>query len=67
MSYGSSDWASWVLNEEEGIKHIKAAYASLSIFMTPALDIVLKAHFSCSYDAGIQTFDTSDVNLCVMS
>ncbi|KAF8607704.1 Aldo/keto reductase [Ceratobasidium sp. AG-I] len=26
MSYGSSDWQPWVLNEEEGIKHIKAAY-----------------------------------------
>ncbi|KAF8607769.1 Aldo/keto reductase [Ceratobasidium sp. AG-I] len=26
MSYGSSDWQSWVLDEQEGIKHIKAAY-----------------------------------------
>ncbi|KAJ3560186.1 hypothetical protein NP233_g11002 [Leucocoprinus birnbaumii] len=26
MSYGSSDWQPWVLNEEGGIKHIKAAY-----------------------------------------
>jgi aryl-alcohol dehydrogenase-like predicted oxidoreductase len=25
MSYGSSKWAEWVLEEEEGIKHIKAA------------------------------------------
>ena len=25
MSYGSADWQGWVLNEEEGIKHIKAA------------------------------------------
>ena len=25
MSYGSSDWYPWVLNEEEGIKHIKYA------------------------------------------
>jgi aryl-alcohol dehydrogenase-like predicted oxidoreductase len=57
MSYGSSDWQSWVrvapidqfvyiydnilfqvLDEEEAMKHIKAAY-----------------------DAGIQTFDTADV------
>ncbi|PFH46617.1 hypothetical protein AMATHDRAFT_7597 [Amanita thiersii Skay4041] len=37
MSYGTSDWLNWVLPEEEGIKHIKAAY-----------------------DAGINTFDTSD-------
>ncbi|KAG8920210.1 hypothetical protein FRC00_010329, partial [Tulasnella sp. 408] len=26
MSYGSPEWAGWVLGEEEGIKHIKAAY-----------------------------------------
>ena len=25
MSYGSPDWQKWVLDEEEGIKHIKAA------------------------------------------
>ncbi|CAE6413088.1 unnamed protein product [Rhizoctonia solani] len=37
-SYGNKSWAQWVMEEEEGIKHIKAAY-----------------------DAGIQTFDTSNV------
>ncbi|KAL1681008.1 NADP-dependent oxidoreductase domain-containing protein [Schizophyllum commune] len=26
MSYGSPEWQPWVLGEEEGIKHIKAAY-----------------------------------------
>lgn len=26
MSYGSPEWRAWVLPEEEGIKHIKAAY-----------------------------------------
>ncbi|KAG8927826.1 hypothetical protein FRC01_006881 [Tulasnella sp. 417] len=26
MSYGSPEWQAWVLNEEEGLKHIKAAY-----------------------------------------
>ncbi|KIO33429.1 hypothetical protein M407DRAFT_17690 [Tulasnella calospora MUT 4182] len=26
MSYGSSEWLDWVLDEEEGMKHIKAAY-----------------------------------------
>ncbi|KAA1472734.1 aryl-alcohol dehydrogenase [Dentipellis sp. KUC8613] len=26
MSYGSSSWQDWVLDEEEGMKHIKAAY-----------------------------------------
>jgi aryl-alcohol dehydrogenase-like predicted oxidoreductase len=37
-TYGSSEYWDWVLGEEEGIAHIKAAY-----------------------DAGINTFDTSDV------
>jgi len=26
MSYGSPEWQSWVLPEEESMKHIKAAY-----------------------------------------
>ena len=25
MSYGTADWQGWVLPEEEGLKHIKAA------------------------------------------
>jgi aryl-alcohol dehydrogenase-like predicted oxidoreductase len=25
MSYGSSEWQGWVLNEQEGIEHIKHA------------------------------------------
>ncbi|KAL5499132.1 hypothetical protein ACEPAH_1650 [Sanghuangporus vaninii] len=28
MSYGSKEWKPWVLEEEEGLKHIKAAYDS---------------------------------------
>ncbi|PPQ78779.1 hypothetical protein CVT25_010652 [Psilocybe cyanescens] len=38
MSYGSPQWQTWVLPEEDSIKHIKMAY-----------------------DAGINTFDTSNV------
>lgn len=26
MTYGSNEWADWVLSEEESLKHIKAAY-----------------------------------------
>ncbi|KAG9016011.1 hypothetical protein FRB90_003870, partial [Tulasnella sp. 427] len=26
MTYGSSEWAPWILDEAEGIEHIKAAY-----------------------------------------
>jgi aryl-alcohol dehydrogenase-like predicted oxidoreductase len=29
MSYGSQEWNSWVLGEEEGVKHIKAASANV--------------------------------------
>ncbi|KAK7449709.1 hypothetical protein VKT23_013182 [Stygiomarasmius scandens] len=35
MSYGSPNWYSWLLSEEEGIKHIKAAYdAGINTFDT---------------------------------
>lgn len=35
MSYGNDQWEKWVLNEEEGIKHIKAAYdAGIQTFDT---------------------------------
>ncbi|KAH7341612.1 NADP-dependent oxidoreductase domain-containing protein [Rhizoctonia solani] len=35
MSYGTPDWQGWVLNEQEGLKHIKAAYdAGIQTFDT---------------------------------
>ncbi|KAJ7219379.1 NADP-dependent oxidoreductase domain-containing protein [Mycena pura] len=35
MSYGSPEWQAWVLPEEEGLKHIKAAYdAGINTFDT---------------------------------
>ncbi|KZP19038.1 Aldo keto reductase [Athelia psychrophila] len=35
MSYGTPDWQSWVLDEEESIKHVKAAYdAGINTFDT---------------------------------
>ncbi|KAG9100771.1 hypothetical protein FS749_012885 [Ceratobasidium sp. UAMH 11750] len=35
MSYGTPEWDEWVLGEEEGIKHIKAAYdAGIQTFDT---------------------------------
>lgn len=30
MSYGTPEWNNWVLPEEEGMKHIKAAYVLMS-------------------------------------
>ena len=53
MSYGSPEWQDWVLSEEEGIKHIKAAYdAGIQTFDT----------------AGVcrdfpHTFDISELNI----
>ncbi|KZP31552.1 Aldo/keto reductase [Athelia psychrophila] len=55
MSYGSPDWQSWVLAEEEGIAHIKAAYDAgintfdtADVFSNGASEVVLgkaiKAH-----------------------
>ncbi len=32
MTYGLKTWADWVLDEEEGIKHIKYAYAPATLF-----------------------------------
>ena len=34
MSYGSPEWQGWVLKEEEGLKHIKAACV-LVIYLVP--------------------------------
>ena len=35
MTYGSPQWDSWVLPEEEGLEHIKAAYdAGINTFDT---------------------------------
>ncbi|KAK0436755.1 hypothetical protein EV421DRAFT_1830775, partial [Armillaria borealis] len=37
--YGSSDWYSWVQNEEESIKQIKAAYILPTLFTNRRLHI----------------------------
>jgi hypothetical protein len=55
MSYGSPEWQGWVLGEEEGIKHIKAAYVPLNC--KKLIELIL----SISYDLGIQTFDSANV------
>jgi aryl-alcohol dehydrogenase-like predicted oxidoreductase len=35
MTYGSTDWQSWVLDEKAGLEHIKAAYdAGINAFDT---------------------------------
>ncbi len=55
--YGSSDWYSWVQNEEESIKQIKAAYV-ICLRLFP----ILISLFT-SYDLGINTFDTANVKI----
>lgn len=40
MSYGNPKWQSWILSEEEGVKHIKAAYdAGINTFDTANVSI----------------------------
>ena len=38
MSYGSKEWQDWVLEEEEGIKHIKVACVSPVNFLGSVVD-----------------------------
>lgn len=59
MSYGSPEWSPWVLEEEEAIKHIKAAYAIQPCHLQVSSFLNILTVFS--YDAGIQSFDTSNV------
>lgn len=37
MSYGDPDWQPWLLPEEEGTKHIKAAYVD-AVIITVAVN-----------------------------
>jgi hypothetical protein len=55
---GSPVWRQWVLPEEDGIAHIKAAYVSIH------RDYAIKSSFFIPhrYDAGINTFDTANVS-----
>jgi hypothetical protein len=42
MSYGSPEWQKWVLGEEDGIAHIKAAYdAGINAFDTANVRLLL--------------------------
>lgn len=65
MSYGSPEWYSWVLPEEEGLKHIKAAW----VFVSRSNQHLLTGNYGRRYDAGINAFDTANVTLflCLVS
>lgn len=69
MSYGDPGWYDWLLPEEEGLKHIKAAQVAFN-YLSDVLIPEFSKHqddsdslLSFSYDAGIQTFDTADVGI----
>lgn len=47
----------WTLPEEEGLKHIKAAYVFFAVIS--ARDVSYQVY--CSYDAGVNAFDTANV------
>lgn len=38
MTYGSPEWQGWVLGEEEGIQHIKAASVTQCLCAPPNAD-----------------------------
>ena len=57
MQYGSTDWASWVLPEEEAIMHIKFAYVP-QLYID--LCIVINPLFCNSWEHGTTTFDTAN-------
>lgn len=40
MTYGSQEWESWLLDEEEGLKHIKTAYVILSWSLDPKFNLL---------------------------
>ena len=62
MSYGTPEWDSWVLGEEESLKMIKAAYIQFHLFGIRNTQHQLLI----SYDAGINTFDTANVCFCAV-
>ena len=57
MSYGTPEWESWILGEDESLKMIKAAYVCRFTYFWD----VFSPFSTHSYDAGINTFDTANV------
>lgn len=57
MSYGSPDWQSWVLGEEEGMYDCRIY--SRSDLLTHS--VAGLEHIKAAYDLGINAFDTANV------
>uniref|UniRef100_A0A5K1K6Q8 Cell surface hydrophobicity-associated protein n=1 Tax=Ganoderma boninense TaxID=34458 RepID=A0A5K1K6Q8_9APHY len=55
MQYGSTDWASWVLPEEEAIKHIKFADQAAGL-PREELVIMTKVYFATPYEPAQSLF-----------
>ena len=62
MSYGTPKWQKWVLPEEEAIEHIKVAYVYA---YNPATFCCIEP-YGDRYEAGINTFDTANVNFVMV-
>ena len=61
MSYGSPEWQSWILPEEEAIKHIKFAFVSTYLISVNRSVPSDTPPTPDRYDHGITSFDTADV------
>jgi aryl-alcohol dehydrogenase-like predicted oxidoreductase len=43
MTYGSTDWQGWLLDEETGLEHIKVAYdAGINAFDTANVSFLIR-------------------------
>ncbi|KAG8972619.1 hypothetical protein FRC05_009729 [Tulasnella sp. 425] len=66
MSYGSSKWLDWVLDEEEGMKHIKAAY-DLGINAFDTADIYANGRSEITLGKAIKKYNLPRDEIVVMT
>ncbi|KAG8929104.1 hypothetical protein FRC01_004868 [Tulasnella sp. 417] len=66
MTYGSSQWAPWVLDEAEGIEHIKAAY-DLGINTFDTADMYSNGHSEIILGKAIKQYNLPRDEIVVMT
>ncbi|KAG8944225.1 hypothetical protein FRC04_002092 [Tulasnella sp. 424] len=66
MTYGSSQWASWVLDEAEGMEHIKAAY-DLGINTFDTADMYSNGHSEIVLGKAIKKYNLPRDEIVVMT
>ncbi|KAG8911337.1 hypothetical protein FRC01_005772 [Tulasnella sp. 417] len=66
MSYGSSKWLDWVLDEEEGIEHIKTAY-DLGINAFDTADVYANGHSEILLGKAIQKYNLPRDEIVIMT